>query len=249
MANFAVFKEETFRPFARFGLTNEVWEINSQTMIGTWVVLTALIILVIATRITLRRPNNLFSFLMVQFIANFKTLTDQTLGAFHFRHFSFIASLFIFILTCNLISLIPGIEEPTSDIMTTLALGIVAFCYTQFSAIEQHGLFNYLKGYLEPFFIMLPLNIVGQVASIVSISFRLFGNIFGGAVISGLWYGWTSTNLLTSLIGVLSGINLTITVFFVLFEGFIQAFVFCMLSLTYLSVEVRQEITEESLNT
>ena len=128
--------------------------------------------------------------------------------------------------------------------MTTLALGLSAFLYTQFSSIQTNGLSNYLKGYLKPFFIMLPLNIISNLATIISISFRLFGNIFGGAVISNLWYGAISYSYITQLIGILSGINLTLTLFFVLFEGFIQAFVFAMLSLTYLSLEVRAHESE-----
>lgn len=246
MAHFAVFKEEVVRPFAKFGLTHVFWTVNLQTVIATWMVLAALALLVGITHLTLNRRLNIVSFLVVSFVKKFKELIDQTLGQFHFRHFTFIGSIFIFILTCNTISLLPGIEEPTNDIMTTLALGITAFLYTQFSSIESNGLINYLKGYLKPFFIMLPLNIISNLATIISISFRLFGNIFGGAVISSLWHSAISYSFATQIIGLLSGINLTITLFFVLFEGFIQAFVFAMLSLTYLSLEVRAEEANNS---
>jgi F-type H+-transporting ATPase subunit a len=241
MAQFAVFKEDVIRPFLRFGLNHPFWDLNFHTVTATWIVLIALAALTLATKYCLKQPQNSFSFLVISFVSGFKDLVDQTLGAFHFRHFTFIASLFIFILTCNMISLIPGVEEPTSDIMTTLALGITAFLYTQYSSIQTNGLLKYLQGYLKPFFIMLPLNIISNLATIISISFRLFGNIFGGAVISSLWYGAISSHFIFEIIGILTGINLTITVFFILFEGFIQAFVFAMLSLTYLSLEVREE--------
>ena len=241
MAQFAVFKEDVIRPLAHFGLTHSFWGINLHTVLTTWVVLIVLVILTIATQYALKHKSNTFGFLVISFVQNFKDLVDQTLGAFHFRHFTFIAGLFLFILTCNLISIIPGLEEPTSDIMTTLALGITAFLYTQFSAIKTNGLTHYLKGYLKPFFIMLPLNIISNLATIVSISFRLFGNIFGGFVISNLWYSFIHTSFILEILGILTGVNLIINVFFVLFEGFIQAFVFAMLSLTYLSLEVRTE--------
>lgn len=241
MAHFAVFKEDIARPFGRFGLTSPFWNINLHTITATWLVLIVLALLTLATRHALKQPHSRFGFLIVSFVYGFKELVDQTLGMFHFRHFTFIASLFIFILTCNMISLLPGLEEPTSDIMTTLALGLTAFLYTQYSSIQTNGLLAYLKGYLKPFFIMLPLNIVSNLATVISISFRLFGNIFGGAVISSLWYGAISSHVVFEIIGILSGINLTITLFFILFEGFIQAFVFAMLSLTYLSLEVRNE--------
>lgn len=241
MAHFAVFKEDVIRPLAKFGLTDPFWNINYHTILATWLVLLVLMALIIASNFALKRQSNGFSFVLISFVEHFKDLIDQTLGIFHFRHFTFIASIFIFILSCNLISLIPGVEEPTNDIMTTLALGITAFLYTQFSAIESNGLKHYLKGYLKPFFVMLPLNIVGNLATIISISFRLFGNIFGGAVISNLWYSALSQSFILELIGIFSGVNLTITMFFVLFEGLIQAFVFAMLTLTYLSLEVRTE--------
>ncbi len=243
MAQFAVFKEDVAHPLAYFGLKSPFWAINLHTILNTWIVLGVLIILSVATQYALKKRPNVFSFLVISFVKNFKDLVDQTLGAFHFRHFTFIAGLFLFILTCNLISIIPGLEEPTNDIMTTLALGISAFLYTQFSAIKTNGLSHYLKGYLKPFFVMLPLNVVSQLATIVSISFRLFGNIFGGAVISSLWYSFIHTSFILEILGIVSGINLIITLFFVLFEGFIQAFVFAMLSLTYLSLEVRTEPT------
>ncbi len=239
---FAIFKETVIQPFAKFGLTHPFWSLNWHTILATWFTLGAIVIITIFIRLQLQRhPNGVISFLTISFIHNFKNLVDQTLNQFHFQHFSFIFSLFIFILSCNLISLIPSIEEPTSDIMTTLSLGITTFIYIQISSITTNGLMHYLKGYLKPFFIMLPLNIVSNLASIVSISFRLFGNIFGGAVISSLWYSAINYHFITQLLGLMSGINLIICLFFVLFEGFIQAFVFSMLALTYLSIEVQAE--------
>ena len=88
---------------------------------------------------------------------------------------------------------------------------------------------------------MLPLNLVGKLASIVSISFRLFGNIFGGSIISQIYFGSIKGSLLLETIGILSGVNIAITLFFTLFEGFLQAFVFAMLTLTYLSIGLQSD--------
>jgi len=241
MAQFAVFKEEVARPLVKFGLTHPFWSINLKTVTDSFAVVIAIAIIIVITQLVLKKEKNILRFFLISFVRNFKNLVDQTLGAFHFRHFTFIASLFLFILTCNLISLIPGIEEPTNDIMTTLALGIVSFLYTQYSSIEKNGLMGYLEGYLQPFFVMMPLNIISNLATVISISFRLFGNIFGGSVISSLWYSTISGSTIAKIVAIISGVNLTITCFFVLFEGFIQAFVFSMLSLTYLSIEIREE--------
>ena len=179
-------------------------------------------------------------------IKSFMDLCTQTLGnKFHYGHFSFITALFIFILYCNIIGVVPFFEEPTSDLNTTLALGITSFIYITFYAIKKHGFKNYIGEYFEPFFLMFPLNVVGKLASIISISFRLFGNLLGGAVI---------TKILTSSVGYLPSswlfmwipiigaqVSIGAYLFFGIFEGFIQAFVFAMLSLTYLSTEIAQE--------
>ena len=132
-------------------------------------------------------------------------------------------------------------EEPTTDVNTTLALGLVSFFYTQSAAIKAEGLWSYIKGYFSPFFLMMPLNVVGKLATIISISFRLFGNIFGGSIITGIWFNAIQGNFLLEIIGLATGINLIIVIFFGLFEGFLQAFVFGMLSLTYLSIALQGE--------
>ncbi|MGA9530534.1 MAG: FoF1 ATP synthase subunit a, partial [Candidatus Babeliales bacterium] len=154
-------------------------------------------------------------------------------------------SLFIFIFLANILSLVPFFDEPTKDLNTTLALGIVSFLYIQYHAIQQKGLWLYCKEYFEPFFVMLPLNIVGKFATIISISFRLFGNIFGGAIITQLYTTSLFGSLLLETFSLVMGVNIVITLFFGLFEGFLQASVFTMLTLTYLSLELQTEQQEE----
>jgi F-type H+-transporting ATPase subunit a len=144
-------------------------------------------------------------------------------------------------LLCNISSLLPLIEEPTKDINATLALGFISFFYVQGHAIAHHGFIEYAKGFLEPFFIMLPLNLLGTLTSIISLSFRLFGNIFGGYTITSLYHTLLSQSIFYELIGVCSGFNLFMSVVFTLFEGTMQAFVFSMLSLTFLSMEISSE--------
>lgn len=100
-------------------------------------------------------------------------------------------------------------------------------------------LVNYIKGFLEPIFLFAPVNIVSSLSTIISMSFRLFGNIFGGAVITHLFHGAIAGILALEILTI--PINILLTFFFVLFEGFIQAFVFSMLTLTYLAVEIQEE--------
>jgi F-type H+-transporting ATPase subunit a len=87
---------------------------------------------------------------------------------------------------------------------------------------------------------MFPLNIVGKIASIVSISFRLFGNIFGGAIIVMIYSGTIQSSITGQFLGLFMT-NFVIVPFFTLFEGFLQAFVFTMLALTYLGMALQGE--------
>ncbi|MBN1257169.1 MAG: F0F1 ATP synthase subunit A [Planctomycetes bacterium] len=132
---------------------------------------------------------------------------------------------------------LPAFEEPTADYNVPLALAILFVLFIGHGGnIRKHGLWGYIKrSYFDPpgmmGIIMAPLNVVSKLAELVSISFRLFGNIFGGAVIiivvSGLLHN------LVLPVGLLG--------FFGVFVGTVQAFVFTMLALTYISLGVAEE--------
>jgi F-type H+-transporting ATPase subunit a len=139
-------------------------------------------------------------------------------------------TLFFFIWCCNWSSLlpIPGIVEPTRHLNVTLGLGVMSLTLVHFNSVRKKGVVGYIKGYLEPIFLFLPMNIVGELSRVISISFRLFGNIFGGAIIT-----LVVTELTRAVL-----IPIVLNMFFTMFAGTIQAFVFIMLSLTYLSLEI-----------
>ena len=157
-------------------------------------------------------------------------LVAETLGD-NKRHFTkFFLTIFLFIFFSNWSALlpIPGISEPTKNLNVPLGLGFMSIGLVHFLSLRKKGIIDYAKGFCEPFFIMAPLNIVGEVSKVISISFRLFGNIFGGAIIT------LVISSLTKNVIVPIGLNL----FFTMFAGTIQAFVFTMLALTYLSMEI-----------
>lgn len=241
MKNMKLFEQHSVNFFHDLGLTHSFWQVNVHTIINTWVVLGLIVILVLAARYYLNKENSIGQFLVLSLIKNFKAQVIESIGKFYFSHFAFVTSLFIFIFLCNIVSLIPYIEEPTIDLNTTLGLGLVSFIYVHANSIKAHGLVEYIKGYFFPFFLLMPVNVIGTLATIISISFRLFGNIFGGAIINSLFTHAISGSILLETAGILSGINIILAMFFVLFEGFIQAFVFSMLSLTYLAIEIQEE--------
>jgi len=226
-----------WQPFAHYGLTHPFWTIHTHTILATSLVTLFIIFLSLLSYYFLKNKESTAKFTILKFVQSIQELVAQSLPNPPRIHLAFIGSFFIFILFCNCIFLIPGIEEPTKDINTTLALGLISFFYVQWNVIAYKGLGAYLYDFIQPFFLMLPLNIMGRCTSILSLSFRLFGNIFGGYVIGTLYGQLIASSILLQIGGLLLGTNLFIT-FFSIFEGIIQAFVFSMLTLTYLSMEI-----------
>ena len=225
-----------------FGLDHPFFNLNSTTVLHTWIILGLLLLALIAIRYFLTKKDSIIRHMITEFVVSFLEMCEQTLGSyFTFGHFTFVTSIFIFILLCNIIVIVPWMEEPTKDLNTTIALGLITFIYTQIYAIKAHGLGAYLKEYFQPIFLMFPLHVLGKLASVVSISFRLFGNIFGGAIISHIYFGAIGGSIIWETLGLLSGGNFLIVLFFGIFEGFLQAFVFTMLALTYLSIALTAE--------
>lgn len=241
MDNFNFLSEYQWHPFRQLGYTHAFFNIDITTVINSWYLLLFILIFGLFSRYVIYRGKGLIFHALIIFIKSFQEMIVQTLGFFSFQHFSFVTSLFIYILFCNSLGLIPGLEEPTKNLNTTLALACISFFYVQYYAIATHGLVSYVLEYFEPIFLMLPLNIIGKFASVISMGFRLYGNIFGGTTITSIYYNILHASPLYQTIGLVTGINLTITLFFGLFEGIIQAFVFAMLTVTYLSIALAGE--------
>lgn len=231
-------KEKTWN---LFGLDHWFFKVNASIVIDTWIALAIMTAILIPSYIILKKKSGILHFMLTNSVNFFVNMAKQALGFFDFKHTVFIGSIFIFILVCNILSLIPGLEEPTKSPNTTLAIGIIQFFYIQYYTIKNHGLWNYTKEYFEPIFIMFPLHIIGKMATIISISFRLFGNIFGGFIISSIYYNVIEGSWWKETFGIILGMNFLIKFFFVIFEGGLQAFVFTMLTTTYLAMAVQKD--------
>jgi len=246
MENGLLGHDVTIYAFKFLGITSPLTLININTVTSTWIVLGALALLTIIIRILVSK-SELARFIVLKAITPIIDLVEQSVGKLNPHYYTFISSLFTYITACNWIALVPGVEEPTKDLNTTLALGLVAFAYIQREVIKKNGLYSYIKEYFLPFdimfpfnflagLIMLPLKLLGEVASVISISFRLFGNIYGGAIIGSIYQKAIRGSLLYNLLGFAVGVNFLITAFFVLFEGVLQAFVFSILTLTNIAL-------------
>ena len=139
--------------------------------------------------------------------------------------FPFIATIFLYILLCNLIGLIPGFFSPTANINTTLSLAICTFILTHIIGIKFHGA-KYIKHFFGPVWpmapIMIMIELIGHFARVMSLSVRLFGNIFGKEKVLGIFFALAGLYLAPLPI-----------LFLGILVSIIQAVVFMLLSIVY----------------
>lgn len=204
--------------------------INLEVVIMTWIVFAVLILFgILAVRKRSVEPRS-FQIIGELFVEQFYKLTEDALDREMAKQYGpLICALFMFLLLANWLGIIPHLEEPTKDLNTPLSLGVMGFVIAHYAGIKSKGFKAYAKEYFEPIFFMMPLNVIGEMAKIISISFRLFGNIMGGAIIILVVSYLTYSVLLPPLLNA----------FFGLFVGTIQAFVFTMLTVVYISVQVK----------
>jgi F-type H+-transporting ATPase subunit a len=204
--------------------------INLEVILMTWIVFALLIIIGLFAsnkKSILPGPIQALGELIVSLLYD---LTEDALGKDLAKTYApLICALFMFLLLSNWLGIIPHLEEPTKDLNTTLGLGIMGFLIAHYAGIKSKGFKAYIKEYFQPFFFMMPLNLIGEIAKIVSISFRLFGNVMGGSIII-----LVVSHLVYSII-----LPPFLYAFFGLFVGTIQAFVFTMLTVVYISVQVK----------
>jgi len=144
--------------------------------------------------------------------------------------FSLISTLFLFITVSNWISIVPGLSSPTQDFNITISFALLVFFISHYYGMRINGTGKYLKSFTEPYAFMLPMNLISEIAKPLSHSFRLYGNVFGGAVLISV--------LTAKLIPVL--LPAIFQMFYGLFIGAIQAFVFALLAVSYINVAVEQ---------
>ena len=201
---------------------------NLEVIAWTWIVIALLIlfgVFAVRKRGIVPQPVQVLGEL---FVAQLYELTEDSLGEKLSKKYApLICALFMFLLLSNWLGIIPHLGEPTKDLNTPLSMGIMGFLVSHYVGIKERGFKDYLSAYFEPFPFMLPLNIIDKFSRVVSVSFRLFGNIMGGSIII------LVVSYLTFSIILPPFLNL----FFGLFVGTIQAFVFTMLTVTYISLE------------
>jgi len=233
-----------------FGIEIPFGGVNEPTIINTWIVMAFLVGL---SLLLLRRKPQLIpgrgQAFLEMILGGVLQICQDTLGpTWGRKYLPYIMTLFLFVLCSNWMSLIPIPlleEKPTRDLNTTLGLGVFAFFVAHVSGIRIKGFAGYLSHYFEPWItigkwklpnlLFAPLHIVGEVGKVVSHSFRLFGNIVGETIIiivvTNLVHFWLMPPILN--------------MYFIIGIGAIQAFVFSLLALIYLSIQIKHDDEEE----
>ncbi len=186
---FDIFSYEKVNPFAWLGLTGNFWSVHLDTLINTWIAMFILFVFVLIVRYVVKKEHSLFYFSLEQVIGGFSQLCTESFQKDNFDYFALVISIFIFTFINCLIGVLPYCDEATKDLNTTLALGSISFLYVQYQKISVHGFLGYCKEFTEPFFVLAPVHIVGELAKVASMSFRLFGNILGGGIIYVMLFG------------------------------------------------------------
>jgi F-type H+-transporting ATPase subunit a len=214
------------RVFFTFGFV----EINA-TLVFTWLVMVILIILsLLATKNIRKGPD------VSRWQAGFELIVEgirgqirEMMGGDPDKYLAFLGSLFLFIITSNILTILPVYEAPTGSLSTTAALAIIVFVSVPVFGIAENGVRGYLIHYIKPTPVMLPFNIISELSRTLALAVRLFGNIMSGTLIVGV------------LLSIAPFFVPVIMQFLGLIVGLIQAYIFSALAAIYIASAIRAQ--------
>ncbi len=153
------------------------------------------------------------------------------------KYLAFLGTLFLFVASANLCTVIPGYEPPTGSLSTTAALALSVLAAVPLFGIEEQGLGDYLKSYAEPTIIMLPFNIISELSRTLALAVRLFGNMMSGSMILAILL--TITPFIFPI--VMSALGLL--------TGMVQAYIFTILAAVYIAAATRRRRSRTEADT
>lgn len=224
-----------------------VYTFPESGLVITETVFLSLIVIVIATVICLfltsdlkKVPTTKRQIIAEMLVGSVQNLVSKNMGdRFVKRYAPYIAALIAYSVLGSWLSLL-GLRSITSDLNVTLSWGLMTFAMIHYHRFRTNGFIGYFKKFAEPIPVMLPINIISDAITPVSMAFRHFGNVLGGAVISSLVIqGLTAVNNMLGLPFPLLqiGTPAVLSLYFDLFSGALQAFVFAMLTMVFVSGE------------
>lgn len=170
-------------------------------------------------------------------------IIKPNLGHYTKNYSLFAFCLFLFVFVANNVGLLAKVEvkdynfwtSPTANFAVDFGLSLMVACICHFEGIRKHGIKRYLKDYLDPTPAMLPMNLLEELTNIVSLSLRLYGNIYAGEVVMALLVQFADFSVYTAPVAFL--LNMAWTGFSIFISG-IQAYVFVLLTTTYIGKKV-----------
>lgn len=192
----------------------------------------------------LKRPGK-FQVVVEKLVNMLYGLVEDTMGKHNVRFAPFIGTVFLSSIICTLLGTTQVFRSATADLSVTAAWALVTSVMVWYSNIKNFGFKSWLKGFTEPVVVMTPMNIISEIAQPLSMAFRHFGNVAGGSVLTSLIYaalalvsnlvlGWLP-GLLGNIPFFQTGIPAFLSLYFDLFSGFVQAFVFSLLTMIYIA--------------
>ena len=225
----------------------ELGNVVTQTTISLLVVTVILVLLAfVATKTLTKRPGKV-QVVFEKLMTMLYNLVRDTMGEHNMRFAPYIGTLFLSSIFCTLIGMTQILPSATKDLSVTLAWALVTTGMVWYNNIKNFGFGTWLKGFTEPIVVMTPMNIVSEIAQPISLAFRHFGNVAGGSVLTSLIYaalagltqlvfGWLPDQILAVFPSIFQiGIPAVLSIYFDLFSGFVQAFVFCLLTMVYIA--------------
>lgn len=205
--------------FTLFGIPINATIFYSWVVMGILVVLSWLATRNLKTTIQVSR----FQTAMEMIVMTIRTQIKEVSGDNPWKYMPIMGTFFLFIGLSNLLTIIPWFRAPTASLSTTSAFSLCVFVAMPYFGIRNAGIKRYLKKYIDPTPIMLPLNILSDFSSTFSLAFRLFGNVLSGAIIG---------SVLIMLVPFLLPLPMQILG---LLTGMIQAYIFALLAIVYVS--------------
>lgn len=201
---------------------------NMDTLYMTWLTMAVLILIAVLAVRKLDKVPRGWQNLLELAVTGLLEQIENTIGPAGKKLAPLIITLFLFLLLANWFGLVPGFTSPTNDLNTTLGLALMVIVLVHLIGIMNKGIMGHLKHFIEPNLIFLPINIIEEIAKPVTLSFRLFGNIMAGEI-------------LLVVLGMLVPYFVpTLWLAFSVVVGIIQAFIFTMLAMAYLSNSLKE---------
>lgn len=217
----------------------------TQTTLTSWIAMAVIMIAAwaLTRNLSVDKPDKR-QIILEKLVGMLYDMVESTMGKHNLHFTPYIGALFLSSIVGTLLGMTNVLRPATADLNTTLAWALATTALTWYGSIKNNGLFGWLKGFTEPVVVMTPMNVISEIANPISMSFRHFGNIAGGLVMTTLLYSalaslsafllqWIPVKLINTIPIFQLGIPAFLSIYFDLFSGFVQALVISMLTMVY----------------